>query len=214
MRPKRLVLLLALVLVPAFFSSVHAAESEAVKKFTSALDAGDQAMMTAVVKETGVKVPSEIQALVNDALLKDTPAEERDSRLFVAEKMATVYKDLTGDAGPLKGVKQKTFESKLTGPVRLAPVNGVYTVETLYNDTAKNFFKPDNIIIKSGETVRWVNHDTAEHILASMPFIGEGGIFSKRIAPGESWEKKFDKPGEYYYICFIHKVMYGKITVE
>jgi len=214
MKSKKLFVLLALVMVSAFTTRAHAGVSEPVARFSSALDANDQGKMTAVVKETDDKMPAEIKALVDEALLKDTPPAERDSKLFIAEKMATVYKDVSGDAMPLKEVKQRTFELKLSAQTRPAPADGVYTVETLYNEAQKNFFSPNNIIIKSGETVRWVNHDTAEHILASMPFIGEGGIFSKRIAPGESWEKKFDKPGEYYYICFIHKVMYGKITVE
>ena len=67
--------------------------------------------------------------------------------------------------------------------------------------------------IKKGEVVRWVNNDNVAHLLASMHVIGEQGIFSPRVAPGNSWEYRFDKAGEYYYICFIHKVMYGKVTV-
>ncbi|MBI5588153.1 MAG: hypothetical protein HY889_07295 [Deltaproteobacteria bacterium] len=211
---KKTTVFLSLLLLFCLRATAYAGESEITKKFAAALDSQDLQIMTAVIKENGDKVPGEIRALVDDALLKGTPAEERDSKLYLAERMATVYKDVSGDAEPLKTVKKKNFEAKLTEPARPAPINGVYTVETLYTDAAKNFFKPDNIVIKSGETVRWVDRDNAAHILASMPFIGEGGIFSAKVEPGGNWEHKFDKPGEYYYICFIHKVMYGKITVE
>ena len=34
------------------------------------------------------------------------------------------------------------------------------------------------------------------------------------IEPGQSWDHTFHSPGEYYYVCFSHKVMYGKIVVK
>lgn len=43
-----------------------------------------------------------------------------------------------------------------------------------------------------------------------MPVIGTGGIKATRIDPGQSFEFKFDKAGEYFYICYIHKGMVGK----
>lgn len=211
---KKITILLAFFL--AFLSAApsKSAGSEIMKKFTEALDSQNLKLMSSVVADNKDKIPAEIKALLDGAVLPSTPAEERDSRFFLAERVAAVYRDVTGDAGPLKTVKKTNFESRLSQPVRLTPINGVYAVETLYTDEAKNFFRPDNIIIKAGETVRWSNHDKAAHIFASMPFIGEGGIFSTKVEPGGSWEYRFDKPGEYYYICFIHKVMYGKITVE
>ena len=78
----------------------------------------------------------------------------------------------------------------------------------------KNIFKPDNITIKRGESVRWVNTGETEHILASMPLISVPGLFSPKVEAGQSWDYKFEKTGEYYYLCFIHKSMIGKVTVE
>jgi plastocyanin len=34
------------------------------------------------------------------------------------------------------------------------------------------------------------------------------------IEPGRSWEHTFHSPGEYYHVCFSHKLMYGKIVVK
>lgn len=79
----------------------------------------------------------------------------------------------------------------------------------------RNVFSPDNVIIKQGEKVRWVNEDKYKHLFAStMQFLGGmGGISSPDVEPGESWEYKFEKPGEYFYMCFIHRGMLGKVTV-
>jgi hypothetical protein len=33
------------------------------------------------------------------------------------------------------------------------------------------------------------------------------------IGKGDTWEYTFNEPGEYFYICFIHRAMIGKITV-
>lgn len=93
-------------------------------------------------------------------------------------------------------------------------VKGVYIIQGTSSEAARSIFLPDVIIIKKGGTVRWVNNDKTAHLVASVPVIGEGGIFSPEIGDGESWEYRLNKPGEYYYICFIHKVMYGKVIVE
>ncbi len=214
---KRFVSISAFALAAIFvMSSVSfSAESEITKNFSSALDKNDAVQMSTIVKENKDKIPAEIKAIIDDAMRPETTKDDRDSKLYVAESMAKVYKDTTGDFGPLKTAKQKIFESRLSPAVRPVEVDGVYIIETpKATEKEKNVFRPDNIIIKKGSTVRWVNKDVNTHIFASMPFIGEGGIFSPRVNPGETWEHKFDKPGDYYYICFIHKSMIGKIKVE
>ncbi|MBI5599039.1 MAG: cupredoxin domain-containing protein [Deltaproteobacteria bacterium] len=187
---------------------------EFVKKFRDALYGGNETVMTLIVEENRDKIPAEVKALVDEALLPGARAEDREDKLYVAESLATAYKNATGDIGPLKEAKKRIFESRLSPPVRTVAVKGVHTVEAVSTETVKNVFRPQNIIIKKGETVRWVNNDNAAHLLASMPVIGAQGIFSPRVEPGQSWDYRFNAPGEYYYICFIHKVMYGKITVE
>ncbi len=191
------------------------AESEITKSFIDAFEKNDAVKMGSIVKDNKDKIPVEVKSIINEALLPGTAKEDRDSKLYIAEYMAKVYKDMTGDFAPLKDSKKKIFETKLSAAVRPAETNGVYIIETPKpTETEQNFFKPDNIIIKKGATVRWANNDVSGHIFASMPFIGEGGIFSPTVNSGESWEHKFEKPGEYYYLCFIHQSMIGKITVE
>lgn len=212
---KRLITLLIMAIFLASSASSRAADSELRKKFAESLDANNEQAMTSVVANNRDKVPSEIKTLLDEAF-SAAAREEKESKLFMAERMAKIYNDVTGDEEPLKGVKRRSFESRLSPPAASAPVNGVHIIETVLVDpAAKEYaFKPDNIVIKAGETVRWVNRDDSTHMIGAAPLIGGASMLSPRLEPGQSWEHKFDKPGDYYYLCFIHKIMYGKITVE
>ncbi len=159
-------------------------------------------------RRTGIKF------LLDEALSSRISGEEQESEFIVAEFMASEYKNLTGEIGLLRDVKRRIFESRLDPPIiQKLDADGMHVVR-LTNEKNKNILEPDNIIIKKGETVKWINEEGEPHLLASMPVIGASGIPSPRIEPGGSWEFKFDEPGEYYYICFIHRKMFGKITVE
>lgn len=206
-------LYLLFITVFVLSGSAAAANSEVVNRFKRALESKDFNMMTTLVRKNMEKIPSEVDSLMDLAFSPDIAPAERDSMFTVAEFMADEYKKQTDDISLLKGVKVRIFESKLSEPVIADPQNGVYTVDAISTENVKNIFAPGNLVIKKGSTVRWRNNDTVAHLLASVPVIGSGGIFSPTIEPGAGWEYTFDKTGEYYYICFIHKVMYGKVTV-
>lgn len=208
---------LILTLVFMLSASVYAAESEIVKKFLDAIDSKDPLRMSAVIEENKDKIPAEIKTLVDEALLPQSTEEDRESKFYIAELLANGYKDITNNFEPLRDVKKAVFNSRLATPVpvRSTPVNGVHVIiAPEATEHAKNVFKPDNIIIKKGDTVRWENKDKDAHVLVAMPLISMGGIKPTRIEPGASFDYKFEKAGECYYMCYIHKGMIGKITVE
>jgi len=214
MRLKKMVLFLALTGLIFSRGAACADDSEIVRKFKNAYYSQNDAAAHDVISANRVFIAQELKALLDIALIPRTPAGARESSFSIATAMAQEYKNVTGDIALLRMVKSRIFNSRLMPPVRIEPSGGVYMVETLSNDAVINAFAPDNIIVPKGSIVRWVNTDTTAHLLASMPVIGIGGIFSPRIEPGQSWEFKFDNPGVYYYICFIHKTMYGKVKVE
>lgn len=214
MRLKRMVLFLALTGLIFSSGAARAADSEIVRKFKNAYYSKNTAAARDVISVNRVFIAQELKALLDIALIPKTPAGLRESNFFIAVAMAEEYKRVTGDIAILRMVKSRIFNSRLMQPMRPQPSGGVYIVEAISTDAVINAFVPDNIIVKKGSIVRWVNKDATEHLLASMPVIGIGGIFSPPIEPGKSWDYKFDNPGVYYYICFIHKVMYGKVTVE
>lgn len=214
MRLKRMILFLALTGFIFSSGAALAADSEIVHKFKNAYYSKNTEAAHQVISVNRAFIPQELKALLDIALIPKVPAGLRESNFFIATAMAEEYKNTTGDIAILRMVKSRIFNSRLMQPMRPQPSDGFYVVETISTDAVINAFIPDNIIVPKGSIVRWVNKDTTEHLLASMPVIGLGGIFSSPIEPGKSWEFKFDTPGVYYYICFIHKVMYGKVTVE
>lgn len=201
--------------VACFLSTVcYGGESTIVLRFEKALEEDDSAAITALIEENRERISGEIGALLDEALLPETTGEEKEGLFYLAEWMARSYMEVTGDVEMLKGVKKRIFESKISTPVRTVSDHGLHIVEATSTEEVRNIFMPDNIVIKKGETVRWVNSDNVDHLVGSVPFIGRGGIMTPRIKPGESMEYRFEEAGDYYYVCFIHRVMYGKVTVE
>lgn len=215
MNPKRFCFLVALAAVFMLNTPGYSDHPDLMTEFTDALYKQNAVKMESVVEKYKVQMPDKINELLEAALKPGLSKEAREERFYILERLATVYKDVTGDFNPLKDTKKGIFESRLGPAVVSRQASGVHIVETVSTDTVKNMFRPDNIIIKNSDTVRWVNNDTTTHLLASvMTSIGRGGIFSPIVEPGQSWEHTFYLPGEYYYICFIHKIMYGKVLVE
>ena len=86
------------------------------------------------------------------------------------------------------------------------PANGVAEVRI------ENYkFDPPELKVKVGTTVKWVNNEKrANH---SVIWLGPGGFESERMFPGESYQRKFDKPGTYPYSCGPHPEMKGQVVV-
>lgn len=72
-------------------------------------------------------------------------------------------------------------------------------------------FEPQLIQIKAGSTVRWINQEKRNN--HSIFFEKEGLAESERLFPGETWQRTFDKPGVYPYICGPHPEMTGEVQV-
>jgi plastocyanin len=71
-------------------------------------------------------------------------------------------------------------------------------------------FTPQEITVKAGDTVTWVNRDLVPHTVTSA----DGVIDSKAIPPGKSWTFRSKKTGKHPYSCIFHPVMSGSISVE
>ena len=72
-------------------------------------------------------------------------------------------------------------------------------------------FDPPELKVKVGTTVKWVNNEKrASH---SVIWLGPGGFESERMFPGESYQRRFDKPGTYPYSCGPHPEMKGVVVV-
>jgi YVTN family beta-propeller protein len=70
-------------------------------------------------------------------------------------------------------------------------------------------FLPAALTIVAGETVTWVNQDAAPHAVQA-----KDGPPSDLLAPGTSYSRRFDKAGEFDYVCSVHPYMTGKVVVR
>jgi plastocyanin len=71
-------------------------------------------------------------------------------------------------------------------------------------------FEPAVIQVAPGTTVTWHNGDNFTHTVQFQDGIDQ----SLNLAPGESGTIRFDLPGEYDYICTLHRQqMTGRVIV-
>jgi plastocyanin len=76
-------------------------------------------------------------------------------------------------------------------------------------NAGSNSFSPNPVEVKVGETVRWVNEDSARHIVTSKDGTFDSGMMGK----GQSFSYTFDRAGEYQYFCEPHPNMVGTVVV-
>lgn len=71
-------------------------------------------------------------------------------------------------------------------------------------------FDPQELTVKVGDTIVWVNHDPFPHTTTAV-----GKQFdSHEIAAGHSWKYTAKKVGVFAYACSLHPTMLGTLRVE
>ena len=70
-------------------------------------------------------------------------------------------------------------------------------------------FEPATLTVAPGATVRWFNDDALPHTVTAT----DGSWDSGNLAPGASFERRYDLPGTYPYLCLYHPGMTGTIAV-
>lgn len=75
----------------------------------------------------------------------------------------------------------------------------------------KNTFRPANMTVKAGSTVRWVNADDHPHNIAFADKDFSASTFL--LGSGQSFSQRFDRRGTYDFGCLIHPQMQGQILV-
>ncbi len=73
-------------------------------------------------------------------------------------------------------------------------------------------FSPQEIRIKAGDVVKWINAE--KRTSHSVLFPAENGLESERLFPDERWQRTFKVPGVYKYRCGPHEEMTGTVIVE
>ncbi len=68
-------------------------------------------------------------------------------------------------------------------------------------------FNPDQITVRAGDSVTWINRDSDRHRI-----LGDG-LESKELANGNSFTAEFPEPAQLAYHCTIHTYMEGRVVV-
>ena len=76
-------------------------------------------------------------------------------------------------------------------------------------------YVPSLILTKKGNSVTWVNEDSAFHSVTSGFYGSPTELFdSGHLDPFESFVFTFDEVGDYDYFCTLHPWMKGQVTIE
>ena len=70
-------------------------------------------------------------------------------------------------------------------------------------------FEPATLTVAPGSTVRWFNDDALPHTVTAADSSWDSG----NLAPGGSFERRFDSAGSYAYLCRYHPGQTGTIVV-
>ena len=73
-------------------------------------------------------------------------------------------------------------------------------------------FNPDTTHAKVGQTVDWVNEDTAPHNVTYVS--GPKFTSSGTLNTGDKFQIKVTTPGTIHYVCTIHPFMKATIVVS
>lgn len=84
--------------------------------------------------------------------------------------------------------------------------------DTVNVDIFKFKFAPQQITIKPGTTVRWVNKEKRQYHSVWFEKLGEPE--PDYLFPDESYQRKFEKVGEFPYRCGPHPKMTGVVYVK
>lgn len=208
MHKKHLLLTIFIYTLFILFSETVSA-SKVEDMFLKAVDTLDFREADAYVKENSDKIPFEIDRALAQSRDENIKKKERLNFIKIADAMATSYGKVTGDSSYISTVKARYFDEKLSEKVVADTSIGLHRVEI-----RNKKFTVNNLVIKAGDTVQWVNRDERPHVFRSSLEVGKRGLYSDSIGFNKVYNFKFTEVGEYFYHSTIYKKkMIGKITV-
>jgi len=101
-------------------------------------------------------------------------------------------------------------------PSAFAQVSAPVGSNVLGCEETNECYIPYEIRVGVGDTVTWINEDTAAHTVTSGTPGGDdvaAGFDSGLWMAGAEWSHTFDAEGEYPYFCMVHPWMEGVVIV-
>jgi len=121
----------------------------------------------------------------------------------------------TATAGPTMEVEEEPMMEEPAGPTTVHVEIPVGTAVPGCEET-NECWSPADVTINAGDTVHWMNVDTAAHtVTGGSPADGPSGVFDSSLVMGDAvYEFTFEETGSYDYFCMVHPWMTGSVTVN
>ena len=123
------------------------------------------------------------------------------------------------------GIRKYYFLILLLVPILIITAPSAFAAEVIVQNAmgssipgceeTNECFIPYQVRINVGDTVTWVNDDTAAHTaIGGTPVDGPSGVFdSSLVMAGSSFSFTFNEAGTYHYFCMVHPWMQGEVIV-
>ena len=169
---------------------------------------GDSADNSPVAKTTAPKVtaqPSETKA-------QPDPFKDLADKVKAEAPKATEEKMEMKDSVK---TEVKTEKPMVTGP-KTHTVDIPVGTSVPGCEESNACYTPADIKVKAGDTVKWINIDTAAHtVTGGSPANGPSGVFdSSLVMANADYAFTFEKTGSYKYFCMVHPWMVGSVSVS
>ena len=138
--------------------------------------------------------------------MEETPKVE-EKMMEEPEKTVEVEEEVT--------MEEETMMEESTGPTTVHVEIPIGTSVPGCEET-NECWSPADITINAGDTVHWMNVDTAAHtVTGGSPADGPSGVFDSSLVMADAvYAFTFDDAGSYDYFCMVHPWMVGSITVN
>ncbi|NNM36271.1 MAG: hypothetical protein HKO48_04070 [Nitrosopumilus sp.] len=144
--------------------------------------------------------------------VKDAPKVAMDEVKEEVEEISEEAMDIVDDVG---SVIIEEVEEITSGPVTHTVDIPVGTAVPGCEET-NACYEPADITINAGDTVNWINIDTAAHtVTGGSPADGPSGVFDSSLVMADAeYAFTFNDAGNYDYFCMVHPWMVGTVTVN
>ena len=112
-----------------------------------------------------------------------------------------------GGSNKPKSAANPSNNGSASGNAPKTSTSGAAGGKTVTIDMKNIAFNPKSVTVKVGQTVKWVNQDSAPHNVTGGP------LHSPTFGNGGSFTFKPTKAGTISYVCTVHPGMTGKLIV-
>ena len=164
------------------------------------------------VKESAVMEEVEDVGEEMEDVVEAVTSEMEDAMEKTSEKVEDVVEEMEDVGEEMEDVVEEIVPS---GPQTVSVDIPTGTAVPGCEETNECYL-PASVTINAGDTVEWINSDTAAHtVTGGSPAEGPSGVFdSSLILGGAQYSYTFEEAGSFNYFCMVHPWMVGNVQVN